>query len=345
MAEGRVEARLPRLDYLAGSVILTALVLGLGWGLIYYYAILPLLQEGPTRLAVMSKLPISSPEWWRHLIALGFDVLVIIIGVVGTWWVVANLLREAPEAGKWRVYYKSEEGRRDIWIEKLSVWQRFQHFWVLATFTICAVTGFAAMAHLVPYRGTLLLIHVASGIAMGVLMVVHAIYYGVKLLIAKARGESIREKFPMLDIYSKRFIRSLIRTLLGKNPEPYDKYDLEQLFEYWGVYWGMLVLGIPGIIMLLYGNQVLGGILWTTHVKEAVLAVTFILMVHLGYTHFRPKIFPMDPTWLYGKIPLRRILEEHPRWAERLKKMGVIREERREAKSEEVQAVAQKQPH
>ena len=320
-------SRLPRLDYLVGSIILTAIVLGLGWGIIYYYAILPLVQEGPVRLAEMAKLPVTSAIWWRHLIALGFDVLVIVIGVVGTWWVTANLLREAPEAGKWRIYYKSEEGRHDVWVEKLTVWQRFQHFWVLLTFTICAITGFAMMGHVLADRQTLMLIHVTSGIAMGALMLVHAIYYGGKLLAAKARGEPLRERFPMLDIYSRRFLRSVVRVLLGKSPEPYDKYDVEQLFEYWGVYWGMLVLGIPGVIMLLYGNQVLGGILWTTHVKEAVLAVTFILMVHLGYTHFRPKIFPMDPTWLYGKVPLRRILEEHPRWAERLKKLGIVREE------------------
>jgi hypothetical protein len=73
-------------------------------------------------------------------------------------------------------------------------------------------------------------------------------------------------------------------------------------------------------LLLAFGPQVLDGIFWVTHVKEAVLAVTFIVMVHIAYAHFRPSVFPLDPTFLWGKMPMKRVEEEHPRWAAELKK-------------------------
>ena len=310
------EDRVARISYLVGSLVLTALLLGFGWGLVYAYAVKPLLEEGPLRLHALASLSPSTAAWWRHLIALAFDVLIIIIAAVGTLYVLGTFYLEAPEAGKWRLYYKRSLASRDRRLPRLTGWQRFQHIWVMITFIICALTGFAAMAGY-GSRATLLTIHVYSGIAMGVVALLHFGYYTAQLLLAKARGENLREKFPMLEIYSKRFIRNVFRVIRGKEPEPMGKYDVEQLFEYWGVYWGMAVLGIPGVVMLLAGNDVLGGIFWTTHTKEAVLAVTFILMVHLTYAHFRPKVFPLDPTFLTGWMPLRRAKEEHPLWAEK----------------------------
>ncbi len=318
MAEAVQESRVSKLSYLVGSLIGTAILVGFAWGLVYAYAIQPLLKEGPIRLEELHKYSISSGFWWRAFIALAFDVLIIIIAVIGTWWVLANFYLEAREAGKWRFYYRSPEAKKDKWLPRLTAWQRFQHIWVMITFIICAITGFAAQAHVLAPRRELLTIHIYSGIAMGILAIIHFAYYTTQALMAKARGESLKEKFPILEIYSKKFFKNIIRVMLGKKPEPYGKYDPEQLFEYWGVYWGMAVLGIPGVIMLLYGPQVLDGIFWVTHTKEAVLAVTFILMVHISYSHFRPKTFPIDTTFLTGKMPLKRALEEHPEWAKKL---------------------------
>jgi cytochrome b subunit of formate dehydrogenase len=307
-----------RLPYLVGSLILTAILVGSAWGLVYAYAVKPLMEEGGLRLSHLETLSPASLAWWRDFIALSFDILILAVAAIGTWWVLATFAAEAPEAGKWWRYYHSPQALSDTWLPRLSAWQRLQHIWILITFTISAVTGFAAWADVLADRATLLTIHVYSGIAMGVLALLHFGYYTTLALLAKARGESLLERFPMLEIFSKRFLRNVARVLLGRKPEPYGKYDPEQLFEYWGVYWGMAVLGIPGLVMLLYGPDVLGGIFWVTHTKEAVLATSFILMVHIAYTHARPKAFPMDPTFLSGKMPLRRALEEHPRWATRL---------------------------
>ena len=313
-SSSRGEAGGWRLPYLVGSIIGIAVFVGFAWGFVYAFAVKPLAESWPVRSKVLTSLDLGSTVWWRAFIAVAFDILILVIAAVGTLWILGTLYLEAGEAGKWRFYYRTA-AKRDKWLPRLTLWQRVQHIWVMITFIIAAVTGFAAYAGVLAPRNTLLTIHVYSGILMGVLALLHFGYYTTQLLLTLARGEDPRKRFPMLEIYSRKFLRNLWRVIRGKPPEPMGKYDVEQLFEYWGVYWGMAVLGIPGAIMLLYGNQVLGGILYTMHVKEAVLAVTFILMVHITYAHLRPKIFPMDPTFLNGKMPLKRALEEHPEWA------------------------------
>ncbi|AEM39067.1 hypothetical protein Pyrfu_1205 [Pyrolobus fumarii 1A] len=316
-------ARLYSPGRLIGSFIATSIVLGLGWALVYEYAIKVLMREGHLKLQRLLEFDLVSTLWWRDFIALAFDLLIIIVAAIGTWWVVAHFVLEAREAGKWRLYYNSPEGRRDTWVPRLTAWQRVQHLWLMITFIVCAVTGMAAHLDVLADRATLLTIHVYSGIAMGILAIIHVVYYGVQALVAKARGESLREKFPMLEIYSIRYVKNLVKALIHPfyprvKPEPYGKYDPEQIFEYWGVYWGMAVLGIPGVLLALYGPSILDGILWVMHWKEAILAITFILMVHMGYTHLRPSIFPIDTTFIHGKMPMKRVKEEHPRWAQEL---------------------------
>ncbi|ALU12593.1 hypothetical protein EYM_05535 [Ignicoccus islandicus DSM 13165] len=302
-----------RIGYLIGSLIGTAIAVGIAWGFVYEYALKVLLSEWPVRGAVLGSFDVGNVAWWRSLISVAFDLLILVIAIVGTLWVLVNFLKEVRMAGKWRLYYEIEEAKRDVWIPRLSKWQRIQHLWMIITFTVCAVTGFAANAG-IGDKVALIVTHVYSGIAMGILAILHFTYYTTQALILKARGENLKERFPILEFYSVKFLKNVVSVLMGKKPEPYGKYDPEQLFEYWGIYWGMLVLGIPGFIILLWGPHVLGGILWTMHVKEAVLAVTFILMVHIAYTHFRPSIFPLDLTFLTGRMPRKRALEEHPRW-------------------------------
>ncbi len=310
---------------LIGSAVFTFLLLALGWYLVYEYAIKVLISTWSVRIPEVLTFNLASLVWWRTFIAVAFDFLIIIVAAVGTWWVIASFVKEAKDAGKWWAYYRSKEAKRDKWLPRWSWWQRVQHIWIMVTFTICAVTGL--LAHKAPYdtRQWLLTLHVISGIAMGVLVVIHFVQYLTAAVVAAARGESVRRKFPMLEFYSLRYFKNAIKAMIHPfypkiKPEPYGKYDPEQLFEYWGVYWGMAVLGIPGVLLLLYGPQVLGGIFWVTHTKEAILAITFILMVHLAYAHFRPSVFPLDPTFLWGKMPLRRAMEEHKRWAEEMLK-------------------------
>lgn len=325
--------------WFASNFILLVIVMGISWSLVYYLSIVPFQEGGGfARLAEL----LSSPQlgktlWWRDFLALAFDVLIIAVAIIGTTWVAGHFAVEARDFRKWKKYYK-EQGQFDIWVERIGLWERVQHIWMMITFIICAYTGFVMHFANNPYwrflyisRESYVTIHVVSGLAMGVLVILHATYYGVKVIADKLRGESLLSKYELFQFYTLTFIKTLLRTLAWSitervQPPKTGKYDEEQTFEYWGVYWGIAVLGVPGLVMLLYGPSAFDGVMWVMHVKEAVLAFVFILLVHIGYTHLRPTVFPYDPTFIHGKMPLKRIKEEHPLWYEKLVREGVIRE-------------------
>jgi len=315
-----------------------AIVVGVSWAFVYVLAWIPLMHEhGISQLFQAIEHPrLLSSVWWRDFLSPTFDVLIILVAIVGTWWSLGHFAAEARNQRKWRLYYKSEEGRRDVWVLRFTLWQRIQHLWMMITLIIVAFTGFAMYfandpywKYLMPSRDLYVKIHVVTGWAMGVLIILHFTYYLTRMLLDKLAGKSLMEEYPMLQFYTIRFYKNLLKRLAwtikrGVERPLVDKYDCEQLFEYWGVYWGIAVLGIPGAIMSVVGPGALNGALWVMHTKEAVLAVTFLLMVHIAYTHFLPTVFPMDPTYINGRMPLKRVKEEHPLWYERLVRKGIV---------------------
>jgi hypothetical protein len=48
------------------------------------------------------------------------------------------------------------------------------------------------------------------------------------------------------------------------------------------------------------------------HSDEAMLALTWIFIVHIFFNHFRPGIFPVNTSIFTGKVPLKRYKKEHP---------------------------------
>lgn len=317
--------------YLVSSLIALALVAGISWVIVYYFAWLPLVHEGLPKLPkLLAELDLANTLWWRDALAVAFDILIIVVAVIGTWWSIGHFAALAREQGKWWRYYHSEESKRDQWIQRLTLWQRIQHVWMIITFVICAFTGFVMYLGNNPYwkelyvsRELYVTLHIYSGIAMGILVILHFAYYTVRGLLAKLEGKSLMKEFPILQLYTAKFLKDLVKRLLwtvtARVASPkFHKYNSEQLFEYWGIYWGIAILGIPGIIMAIYGPAVLDGVLWVMHVKEAVLAVVFLLLVHITYTHFNPTVFPLNTVFIHGKMPLRQVEEEHPEWYEEL---------------------------
>lgn len=315
------------------NLIAIAVTLGVSWVIVYYLAWKPLMEMSPKIPWIITAWDITSTLWWRDFIALAFDILIILVAAYGTLWILTHFAVEARRVGEWIKYERSPEGRQDRWVQKLTISQRLQHIVMIITFVICMVTGFAMYYANDPYwrlyvytsRDTFVTIHIISGLIMGILVVAHFMYYTVVFLgIAWRSGfRAAINSFPILRFYTLSNFKSLVKIvgwgLSAKIPRPrYHKYDAEQSFEYWGVYWGIAILGIPGLIMALWGPGVLEGVLWVLHFKEAILAVTFILLVHISYTHFRPTHFPINLVFIHGMMPLKRIKEDHPEWYEEI---------------------------
>ena len=58
------------------------------------------------------------------------------------------------------------------------------------------------------------------------------------------------------------------------------------------------------------------------HRAEALLAVTYIFIVHFFIGHLRPSSFPMNEAMFSGSVPMEEAIEEKPAWVERIQGEG-----------------------
>ena len=99
-----------------------------------------------------------------------------------------------------------------------------------------------------------------------------------------------------------------IRWFLGLGPKPkFDRYAYWEKFDYWAVFWGMIVIGFSGYAMWFapffahfLPGWALNAVL-VVHGEEALLAILFIFSIHFVNTHLRPGSFPMDMVIFTGK--------------------------------------------
>ncbi len=127
-----------------------------------------------------------------------------------------------------------------------------------------------------------------------------------------------------------------IKYMLGKTNErpKYGRYSYIEKFDYWAVYWGVVIMVLSGLI-LWFHNFFLGifpkfvfDIAKEAHSDEAMLATLAIVIWHWYNAHFNPHIFPFNPTIFTGKISKERMIREHPLEYERIMKEKLTREEK-----------------
>lgn len=111
---------------------------------------------------------------------------------------------------------------------------------------------------------------------------------------------------------------------LGLAPEKpkFDRFSYLEKFDYWAVFWGIVIIGGSGLILmfpvavtsLMPGQTV--SLALTLHTHEAILAVGWILIMHMFNVHLAPWVFPFNPAIFTGKLSARRYAEDHPlEWA------------------------------
>jgi hypothetical protein len=102
---------------------------------------------------------------------------------------------------------------------------------------------------------------------------------------------------------------------LGERPSG-DRWTYFEKFDYLAVFWGVMIIGLSGLMLWFPGlfTSFLPG--WTlnaayvVHSDEALLATGFIFVFHFFHTHLRPESFPMDLVIFTGKMSLQRFKSE-----------------------------------
>ena len=221
--------------------------------------------------------------------------------------------------------------KRETSITRFVLSQRIEHLLLLVSFTMLCLTGLPqlftgsgwAQAIISALGGihSVRVIHHLFAVILGFELLYHAIVVIYELLFKRPRSWAM--------VPGPKDVREAIQSvayvsgLKAEKPKA-DRYDFKQKIEYWAMIWGMLVMGITGLILLfpITVTNYLPGVLVPAakiiHGYEAVLAFLAIITWHFYNAHFSESAFPVDTSIFTGKISLHTLQEEHPLEYERL---------------------------
>lgn len=251
--------------------------------------------------------------------------IILIVSVIGAMFL-HNLIIYLKYIG-----YKKKEEKR-FYIIRFTPVEIFQHIILMLSFTILAISGFAlrfsdaAWVQLLEQMG---IGEVSRGIihrVAAVFFVAISLYHLFYLFFTK-RGKQVFKQM-MLRFSDIPETVQTVQYYLGlrKAKPKYEEFDYTEKAEYWALVWGGIVMGITGIILWFPVIITWLAPSWIVraaeliHYYEAILATLAILVFHLFFVIAHPEQYPMNLSWLTGKMSLKAAIRKHPKWIERLLK-------------------------
>jgi cytochrome b subunit of formate dehydrogenase len=117
----------------------------------------------------------------------------------------------------------------------------------------------------------------------------------------------------------------MTRWFFNRGPMPrFDRWTYWEKFDFLAVFWGMLTIGVTGLMLWFRGffSFFLPGWMMNmatlVHSDEALLAAGFIFTVHFFNNHFRPSNFPINTVIFTGRLPRYKLAEERGEQYERM---------------------------
>lgn len=208
---------------------------------------------------------------------------------------------------------------------------RIEHFVLMVTFTILAVTGIPQMValesglarSLIALMGgieTVRVIHRWAAFFLILGSVYHLFTSSYRFFVKRERMRMIPAKKDVEDVLN------LVRYNVGLRDEHprMAKFNFAEKFEYWAVVWGTVIMTVTGFMLWnpIATTSVLPGeiipVALTAHGGEALLAVLSIVVWHFYHVHIKH----FNPSMFTGMLPRDQMKEEHALELERLEAGG-----------------------
>lgn len=245
--------------------------------------------------------------------------IIVIIGFMIIHWII-DLIRQIVNS------MRKQQVRR---MRTHEVWQ---HTLIMISFIALAISGFALRfsdAWISEFffgweRGFELrgLIHRISAVVFTLTVIWHTVF-----ILFMPRGKVfLKDMWPnLLDFmqFYERIMYNLGRR--DKTPQ-FKRFSYIEKAEYWALVWGTVVMIITGIFLWfdnyfsLFLPKGFLDVSLVIHYWEAWLATLAIGVWHLYSTLFNPHVYPMNTSWLTGKMPEDMYKREHPEHLEEAKK-------------------------
>jgi cytochrome b subunit of formate dehydrogenase len=214
---------------------------------------------------------------------------------------------------------------------RMTVNERIQHAALALSFIVLVVTGFmlrypetswvvlVRRLSLRSFEYRSLLHRIAAAVLIG------ASLFHLGYVTLTARGRRL-----VADLWWRRRdiadVVGLIKHNAGLSPEPprFERFSYIEKSEYWALVWGTAVMAATGLVMW-FDNMFISifsklgyDVSRTIHFYEAWLASLAILVWHFYWVIFNPEAYPMNMSWITGRLSEREMEEEHPAELDRI---------------------------
>ena len=199
----------------------------------------------------------------------------------------------------------------------------WQHWLLMVSFIVLVITGFSlrfgdswyakllfGWDHGFEIRGV---IHRIAAVVLVLASIWHMVF-----LMTKRGRTFLKDMFPDFSDLKHMIQRIKYNLGLSKELPQFKRFSYVEKAEYWALIWGNIVMILTGFLLWfdnffvkLFSEDILE-IALVFHFYEAILASLAILIWHLYSTIFNPHVYPMNPSWLTGKMPRDMYVYEHP---------------------------------
>ncbi|HTW66442.1 MAG TPA: cytochrome b/b6 domain-containing protein [Bryobacteraceae bacterium] len=231
---------------------------------------------------------------------------------------------------------------------RFSPGQRILHAVLVFTFLGLAATGLplrfssaawsVGLAHAVGGFSAILFFHKFCAVVLTIDFLIHVVDIVYRTVVKKQWGLLWGTNSMVPNLKDAKDLFAQMRWFLFLGPKPkFDRYTYWEKLDYWGVFWGMAIIGISGYAMWFSGAfaRIVPGswlnVALLIHGEEALLAVGYIFVVHFFNEHLRPNNFPMDITIFTGSQTEEEFRERHPEEYARAAEAGQLKQLRAEA--------------
>jgi len=208
-------------------------------------------------------------------------------------------------------------------VRRMRLGELWQHHLLMVSFIVLVISGFAlrfseswitrlffGWPRGFELRGV---IHRVAAIVLIFVTAWHLIYLFTR------RGRAFLKDMMPKSYDFRDFLQRIFFNLgLSKTTPRFKRFSYIEKAEYWALIWGTIVMIITGIL-LWFDNFVIQflpkgflDVALVVHYYEAILASLAVAVWHLYSTVFSPQVYPMNPSWLSGKMPRDMHEHEHP---------------------------------
>jgi cytochrome b subunit of formate dehydrogenase/nitrate/TMAO reductase-like tetraheme cytochrome c subunit len=271
-----------------------------------------------------------------HLAWSSMRTLLVVTLVLGMLHAVLWLIRSSAEGG-----WKRHQEQAPRYVRRWPTLYVVYHAWLASCVLLLAATGLPL--HYAGERWASRLmnalggpvaagwVHRVAAVSLALLYVVYVVHLSHRVWVRRERGLFAGPNTMLPRWKDVQDLLGTVRWFLWLGPRPrYDRWTYWEKFDFWAAFWGLVVIGLSGLMLwfpeavtLIVPGWVLNAAV-VIHGHEAQLVIAFIFTVHAFHANLRPDKFPLDTAFLTGRIPEHEFRADRPLEYERAQRQGTL---------------------